>query len=198
MATELAKLEAQQVVEFKLDDEVLSQIVELADGTLWVKVTQLGFVWGDKVAAELVGVIADIRLHCIRWEGQIPTKIPFTNTPPEGFKARVDLKIMVSGQMVGLSLPPSTVSKQLAPFLTYLKNQNFRPDQVITRLQTRQASNAYGSFTVVVFECLGPINGQTAASAVEKSPAANTPPSVQNGQVVDAHFKAADSGNPWA
>lgn len=198
MEKEIVKIEDQQVVEFKLDDEVLSQIVELADGTLWVKVTQLGFVWGDKVAPELVGLIADIHPYCIRWADKCPEKVPFAKTPPVGFEVRADLIIVIGGQRVGISIAKSTIKGQLAPYLKFLQNQHVKPDQVVTRLRTRQASNAYGSFTVVTFEYVGPASEQVVEPAVEKSPTANTPPSVQNGQVVDAHFKAADSGNPWA
>jgi hypothetical protein len=41
---------------------------------------------------------------------------------------------------------------QLSPYLKYLKNQGLRPEDVITRITSKQVSNQMGTFQVAVFE----------------------------------------------
>lgn len=145
------------LVVIRIPDERIDQIINLGeDSTFWLKVSSGGFVANDRVIPQLIGIITDIVPYFVRWEGKVPTKIPISDQIPDGFEIRCDIKVLVDGQVVGISLSKSTVRYQLSPYIRSLKNSGVKPEEVFSRLRVKQATNAYGTFNVVIFECVGP------------------------------------------
>lgn len=138
--------------------EKLDQIISLSDDqTLWIKVIEGGFkiVSQDKFVKSLLGKIVDATPYLIKFESGTPTKIPNVTNEleiPEGYERRCDVKLLIEDEVFGISLPPSSTKFYLSPYLKYLKNKNMRPENVLTRVTSKQASNQFGTWPVAVFE----------------------------------------------
>jgi hypothetical protein len=141
-----------------IPDEKIDQIISLSDDqTIWIKVIEGGFkiTSQDKFVKFLVGKIVDATPYLIKFEGGTPTKIPNVINDleiPEGYERRCDVKLLVEDEVFGISLPPSSTKFYLSPYLKYLKNKNMRPESVLTRVISKQASNQFGTWPVAVFE----------------------------------------------
>jgi len=142
-----------------IPDEIIEEIISIGgDSVMWSKLVDGGFLINEKTIPAIEGIIFRIHPYMVRWDNKRPHKIP--NIPndeviPEGYERRVDLKVLVDGQLLGLSLSKSSIKFQLSPYLRYLKNSGLRPEDVVTRLKSKQVSNVHGTFNVVVFEMLG-------------------------------------------
>jgi hypothetical protein len=160
MTKEIKELTLKSNATITIPDQTIEDMIALADDTCqWCKLTDGGFkfVNQDKIVPEIVGRMMSIQLYLINFEAgdRLPAKKPHVRNDteiPEGYSRRCDIKLDVDGQLIGLSLAPSSIKFQLSPYLKYLKNQGLRPDQVITRVRSKQASNALGTFNVAVFE----------------------------------------------
>ena len=102
----------------------------------------------------------DVNAYLIKFESGTPTKIPNVVNDleiPKGYERRCDVKFLTSGgEVLGISLPPSSTKFYLSPYLKYLKNRNLRPEDVLTRVTSKQASNKHGTWPVAVFELADP------------------------------------------
>jgi hypothetical protein len=147
------------LVTVNIPKETIDEVIKIGDDVaMWSKVVDGGFSINDKIITEYDGIILGINLYCVRWENKQPHKIPNIlkeEDIPEGYERRADLKILVDGQIIGISLPKSSLKYQLSPYLRYLRNCGLKPNDVVTRLKSKQVSNSYGTFNVVVFEMLG-------------------------------------------
>ena len=144
-----------------IPDESIDSVIEMSDDiAIWAKLVRGGFEFasqGGKIVPELVGRMVSITPYLINFDegDRQPAKLPHVTSDleiPEGYSRRCDIKILTGGQVVGLSLAPSSMKFQLSPYLKYLKNQGLRPEDVITRITSKQVSNQMGTFQVAVFE----------------------------------------------
>ena len=143
-----------------IPDQTIEDMIALTDDTChWCKLADGGFkfVNQDKIVPEIVGRMMSIQPYLINFEAgdRLPAKKPHVRNDieiPEGFSRRCDIKLDVDGQLIGLSLAPSSMKFQLSPYLKYLKNQGLKHREVTTRIRSKQASNIQGTFNVAVFE----------------------------------------------
>jgi len=143
-----------------IPDENIKSIIDLSDDiAIWCKLVPGGFQFANqgKIVEELVGQVVSINPYLINFDAgdRLPAKKPHVKEDtqiPEGYSRRCDIKIITGGQVVGISLAPSSMKFQLSPYLKYLKNQGLRPEDVITRITSKQVSNNMGTFQVAVFE----------------------------------------------
>jgi hypothetical protein len=143
-----------------IPDINLNQCTSLADGiTLYAKLDKAaaGIVIESqgKTLADLKGRLVFIEPHLGKWTDGVLEKLPYVEKKldmPKGFKPRCDIKIDSGGTLIGLSLAESSFVYQLCPYLKYLENQGFRPEQVITRIRTQMRSNDLGSWPIAVFD----------------------------------------------
>jgi hypothetical protein len=143
-----------------IPDESIDSVIEMSDDiAIWCKPVRGGFQFAnqDKIVPELVGKLVSITPYLINFDegDRQPAKLPHVKTDveiPEGYSRRCDIKILAGGQVIGISLAPSSMKFQLSPYLKYLKNQGLRPEQVTTRITSKQVSNQMGTFQVTVFE----------------------------------------------
>ena len=146
-----------------IPDENVKAVIEMSDDlAIWCKLVRGGFQFAnqDKIVEELVGQIVSIQPYLINFDAgdRIPAKLPHVKSDleiPEGYSRRCDIKIITGGQLVGISLAPSSMKHQLSPYLKYLKNQGLRPEDVVTRITIKEVSNSMGTFSVAVFEMVG-------------------------------------------
>jgi hypothetical protein len=135
-------------------------VIEMSDDlAMWCKLVRGGFQFAnqDKIVEELVGQLVSIQPYLINFDAghRVPAKLPHVKSDleiPEGYSRRCNVKIVAGGQVVGISLAPSSMKFQLSPYLKYLKNQGLRPEDVVTRITSKQVSNNMGTFQVAVFE----------------------------------------------
>ena len=145
-----------------IPDEKIDQVISLSDDqTIWVKLIEGGFkiVSQDKFVKFLEGKTVDVNPYLIKFENGTPTKLPNATNDleiPEGYERRCDLKLLIGEEVFGISLPPSSAKFYLSPYLKYLKNRNLRPEDVLTRVTSKQASNKHGTWPVAVFELADP------------------------------------------
>jgi hypothetical protein len=148
-----------------IPDETIDEIITIGDdAAVWAKLVDSGFLINDKTIPTIEGIIYQIHPYLVRWEGKQPHKIPHVSNDeeiPDGYERRVDLKVLVDGQLIGLSLSKSSVKYQLSLYLKYLKSNGLRPELVLTRLLSKKVSNVHGTFNVVVFEMLGSAKNTT-------------------------------------
>ena len=153
-----------------IPNEKLQAVVDLADDqTEWLKTVEGGFklVNQDKFIKSITGRIISVDPYLMKFENGVPTKIAHIadeHQIPEGFERRCDLKIKVGNQILGLSLPSSSFRYYLSPYIKSLLNRGLRPEQVTTRVFSRQASNAKGSWAVSCFEMVGSDQPQEGSS----------------------------------
>ena len=132
----------------KISDDVIEAVAAIGDQVaLWVKIVETGFLLNDKVIPEISGRIINMNLHYVKWTDKKPDKIPFDlgKELPEGYESRLDLFVEVDGQVVGISLPKSSLKYHLSPYVRNLKNNGLRPEDVISRLRVKQVTNKYVS-----------------------------------------------------
>jgi len=90
-----------------------------AESILWLKPVEGGLkiVTQDKFIRDVAGKIVDVFPYLMKFEDGVPTKIPHVvddaDIPP-GFERRCDLKILADGQLLGLSLAPSSMKYYLS------------------------------------------------------------------------------------
>jgi hypothetical protein len=143
-----------------IPDESIHQVIKLSDDlAIWAKLVVGGFQFAnqDKIVPEIIGTLVQIQPYLINFDAgdRLPAKKPHVESDldiPEGYSRRCDIKLLTSGQVVGISLAPSSMKFQLSPYLKYLRNQGLRPEEVLTRVTSRQVSNNMGTFQVAVFE----------------------------------------------
>ena len=142
--------------------EKIDAVVALSDDqVIWLKLVEGGFkiTSQDKFLKGFVARIIDVTLYLIKFENGTPTKIPNVSNDleiPEGYERRCDVKLLNGEEVFGISMPPSSTKFYLSPYLKYLRNRNLRPENVWTRVTSKQASNQYGSWPVVVLELADP------------------------------------------
>ena len=166
-----------------IPDQVYEDLIAISDDSrLWARLTDGGFKFPaqDKVVPELVGRIKVINLYTAKFPegGGAPQKRPWVKDESQlepGWKQRADVKIHVNGQLIGLSLAPSSVKHQLSPYTRYLTNQGLRMEDVVTRITSRQVSNQMGSYNVAVFETTDTKSGKK-PSENRKGVPPETPP----------------------
>ena len=148
-----------------IKEEDINAVIRLSDNTcIWSKLVDGGFKFDnqDKIISELVGRLVEIRPYLIDFDSgeRPPPRLPHVESDleiPQGYIRRTDIKIEAAnsgGSVIGLSLAFSSAKYQLSPYLRHLKNQGLKPDEVVTRITSRQASNPSGTFSVAVFELI--------------------------------------------
>ena len=181
-----------------IPDDVIEAVAAIGDQVaLWVKIVETGFLLNDKVIPEISGRIINMNLHYVKWTDKKPHKIPFDlgKELPEGYESRLDLFVEVDGQVVGISLPKSSLKYHLSPYVRNLKNNGLRPEDVISRLRVKQVTNKYGSFNVVIFNAVVKV---AEPIPVTPSPVVNQAPDSSPPQQQGSGTQAADPSNPWA
>ena len=156
-----------------IPEEYLDDVIEMSDDqALWGKlvVGGINFPSQDKVVKFLVGRLIAVTPYLINFEAgdRTPAKLPHVKDDheiPEGYSRRCDVKLLTNdGQVIGLSLAPSSMKYQLSPYLKFLKNIGQRPENVVTEIKSKQVSNNLGTFCVAVFKKLdGPPEQQDAS-----------------------------------
>ncbi len=144
----------------RIRDEGIDQVIKLSnDVAIWATLVPGGFQFKsqDKFVSEITGRLIQITPYLISFDSddRLPAKKPHVESDveiPEGYKRRCDIKLLASGQVVGISLARSSMKYQLGPYVKYLDNKGLRPDEVLTRVTSKQVSNSRGTFQVVVFE----------------------------------------------
>ncbi len=148
-----------------IPDDKLNAVIDLSDDqTSWVKVIEGGFkvINQDKFVKGFTGRIMDVTPYLMKFENGVPHKLPHVADDldiPEGFERRCDVKILADDQLIGLSLAPSSTKYYLSPYLKFLKNKGLRPEQVFTKVTSKQASNDKGTWSVAAFELVGEPQG---------------------------------------
>ena len=181
-----------------IPDDVIEAVAAIGDQVaLWVKIVETGFLLNDKVIPEISGRIINMNLHYVKWTDKKPHKIPFDlgKELPEGYESRLDLFVEVDGQVVGISLPKSSLKYHLSPYVRNLKNNGLRPEDVISRLRVKQVTNKYGSFNVVIFDAVDKVPEPI---PVTPPPVVNQAPDSSPPQQPGSATQAADPSNPWA
>jgi hypothetical protein len=143
-----------------IPDENLEAVIDMSDDlAVWSKLVPGGlqFPSQDKIIPEVTGRLIQVTPYLINFDlgDRLPAKKPHVRDDieiPEGYSRRCDIKLDAGGQVIGLSLAPSSMKFQLSPYLKYLKNQGLRPEDVVTRVTSKQVSNNMGTFQVAVFE----------------------------------------------
>ena len=143
-----------------IPDENVKAVIDMSDDVaIWGKLVPGGiqFPNQDKIVPEIIGQLVQITPYLINFVAgdRLPAKKPHVKDDieiPEGYSRRCDIKLNAGGQVIGLSLAPSSMKFQLSPYLKHLQNQGLRPDKVLTRITSRQVSNNMGTFQVAVFE----------------------------------------------
>lgn len=161
-----------------IPDENIDAVIEMSeDITIWTKLVPGGFQFTnqDKMVPEIVGRVVSIVSLLVNFDegDRQPAKLPHVKSDleiPPGYSRRCEVKIQSGGQVVGISLAPSSMKFQLSPYLKYLKNQGLRPEEVTTRITSKQVSNNLGTFQVAVFEMVDE------AGKSSETPPKRTPP----------------------
>jgi len=170
------------IVTVSISDETIEQIISMGDDVaMWAKMVDNGFSINDKTFSKIEGVIIDIKPYLVKWDNNKPYKIPNVANDeeiPADYERRVDLKILINGQIVGISLPKSSFKNRLSPYLRHLKNNGLRPEEVVTRLRSSKVSNVHGTFNVAAFEMLGSAKNVTAKKVEPQSGPDQGPPPV--------------------
>jgi hypothetical protein len=146
-----------------IKEEDINAVIRLSDNTcIWCKLVDGGFKFDnqDKIIPELVGRIVEVTPYLIDFDSgdRPPPRLPHVESDleiPQGYARRTDIKIEIAnsgGNVIGLSLALSSAKYQLSPYFRHLKNRGLKPDEVVTRITSRQASNPSGTFSVAVFE----------------------------------------------
>ncbi len=153
-----------------IPNEKLQAVMDLAgDEIIWLKTVEGGFklVKQDKFVKNITGRIISVEPYLMRFENGVPTKIPHIADDlqiPEGFERRCDIKIRTGDQVLGLSLPSSSFRYNLSPYLRFLHGKGLRPEQVSTKVFSRQATNNMGTWPVACFELVGSDQPQETSS----------------------------------
>ena len=189
-----------EITTVTIPDETIEKIISIGDGTaIWAKLVDGGFSINDKIITEMKGVICGINPYLVKWENKQPHKIQHISDDdkiPPGYERRVDLRILVDEQIVGISLAKSSFKYQLSPFLRYLRNCGLRPENVVTRLRSKQVSNVHGTFNVVVFE-MSNIRENTSLKKVEPlEPACEVEQEVSQAEQTNTNAEKAPSAVP--
>jgi hypothetical protein len=187
------------IVVVNISDDVIDFILDIGNQVaLWAKPTETGFSANDKIIEEIIGRIVNIKAYLVKWIDKQPHKIPINpgEDLPEGYEPRCDLFIDVGGQVIAISLSKSSLKFHLSPYVRNLKNKGLGPEDVITRLRVKQATNKFGSFNVVIFDLVDKVSDPTPVTPppIVNKPPASLPPQPQ-GSVIT---QSADPSNPWA
>jgi len=155
----------------EISNDVLDKIEGMAeDVTLWVKATAQGFVMGEEILREIIGVITNVNSYFVKWTDGQPDKlfdVP-NNDPPEGYEPRADVKVLTGeGLELGISLAKSSFLYGLAPYLKALRQMGLQPTQALTRFYCKEAIGKHGVFTVVRMSLVGKANGDPAAVPIK-------------------------------
>jgi hypothetical protein len=185
MTKDLIKMEMRDIETREIPDETVQEIIGIGeDVPHWAKVTEGGFLIFEKTIPELEGIICELYNYLVEWDGKKPHKIPTVPSDsqiPEGYERRVDMKVMIGDQLVGISLAKSSIKYHLAPYLKYLSNHGYKPNDVVTKFRIKQVSNVHGSFPVTTFSMVGLIKSPeeiVSNSPYQKNPEAK--PSVSS------------------
>jgi len=156
-----------EMMTITIPEATVDLISRLADeNAMWIKITDGGFLFNDKVISEMKGRIISVNPYYVQWIDKKPYKIAYEGqAQPEGYELRCDIKIDVAGTIIGLSLPKTSTKTHLSQYLKFLKASGLRLEDVITRCRVKAVSSPHGRFNVVVFDAVGSINDLKAASA---------------------------------
>jgi hypothetical protein len=146
-----------------IPEQNVQDVLKISDDiAVWCKLDRGGngfyFPSQNKTVTELTGVIKSMTPHLVKFEENIPYKLPHEPDDlkiPDGYERRCDLKIDIGGMIVGLSLSPSSFKHQLSPYVRHLSNRGLRPDQLATTIRARMASNNMGQWPIAVFSEAG-------------------------------------------
>lgn len=175
---ELQLADQNELINIEIPNETIDRIAALADeNALWVKLTEGGFIVnGEKVIPELKVVMIGVNPYYVRWVDKKPEKIPYEDQKaPDGFELRCDIKMNIAGTVIGLSLPKTSTKSQLSQYISFLKKNNLRPNQVITQIRSKAVSSPHGKFNVAVFDCEGPVENYRKPAPVQAEPEAGKP-----------------------
>ena len=163
-----------------IPEDRLDAVIGLSeDQTMWLKLVEGGLkvVAQDKFIKNVTGAIIDVTPYLMKFENGVPSKIPHVADDlqiPAGYERRCDVKIAADGQVFGLSLAPSSTRFYLSPYLKFLRSRGLRPEEAVTRVSSKQASNDRGTWSVAVFELIDTPEGE-APSEHQSKGARNIP-----------------------
>lgn len=142
-----------------IPDDKLRAVMDVSgDQTQWLKTVEGGFkvIKQDKFLKNVTGRIISLDPYLMKFENGVPTKLPHVadhSQIPAGYERRCDIKILVADQqLVGISLPPSSFEFNLSPYIKFLHGKGLRPEEVMTKVFSQQASNPKGTWPVACFE----------------------------------------------
>lgn len=145
-----------------IPDEKLQAVMDVSgDQTEWLKTVEGGFkvIKQDKFIKNVTGRIISVDPFLMTFENGIPKKLPHVADDlkiPEGYERRCDIKVLVADQKIfGISLPSSSFKFNLSPYIKFLHGKGLRPEQVVTKIFSKQASNSMGTWAVACFELVG-------------------------------------------
>ena len=144
-----------------IPEDKLDAVIDLSDDqTSWVKVIEGGFkvINQDRFVKSFTGRIIDVTPYLMKFENGVPSKIPHVADDldiPEGYERRCDVKLLADDSVIGMSLAPSSTKFSLSPYLKFLRNKGIRPEEVVTKVTSKQASNDKGTWAVAAFELVG-------------------------------------------
>jgi hypothetical protein len=144
-----------------ISTDKLDAVIDLSDDqTSWLKIIEGGFkvINQDKFVKGFTGRIVSVEPHLMKFENNTPHKLPHVADDldiPEGYERRCDVKLLMDDQLIGLSLAPSSMKYYLSPYLKFLRNKDLRPEEVLTKVTSKQASNDKGTWSVAAFELVG-------------------------------------------
>jgi hypothetical protein len=195
---ELIEKSENPIVIVSIPDDLIEAVAAICgQDALWVKIVETGFLLNDKVIPEISGQIIGINLYGVRWTDKQPHKITYNpgKDLPEGYGLRCDLFVKVHGQVIGISMSKSSLKYQFSPYVRNLKNNGLRPEDLITRLRIKQATNKFGSFNVVIFDAVGKVSEPTLVTTppIVSEPPASSPPQSQE----SVNTQTSDPSNPW-
>jgi len=171
----VTKVERGEVVVPKIPDATLKAVMDLGkEITIWIKPVNGGFKIEkqDKFVKNFEGRILSMDPYLIQFENGVPDKRPHVDDDlqiPKGYERRCDLKILASDQILGISLAASSFKYNLSKYLIFLDGKGLRPEQVITKFFSQQASNAKGTWSTVCFDLVSVISDSPV------SPSTSTP-----------------------
>lgn len=150
------------LVAVRVTPEIVDAVISISDDdVLWLKFSEGGFFNGDNfMAAEIQGVIFDVKPYWIRWlMAEPPDKIPFRSMDdqPEGYELRTDLKVSLRhGELVGLSLAPSSV-RNFSRYARRVKGLHLGINDVVTIFSPRAVTNKQKQkFCILDFDLVPP------------------------------------------
>jgi hypothetical protein len=114
-----------------------------------------GFIIKDAWHRELLGVIYKSEEFLGKWNGKELDRIPYVENEldwPEGYEPRAEILVWLQDRTkVKIRLSKTSFLYEFCEYTTKLKKAGLKPNEVLTRIATREAEGAFGKYVVVVF-----------------------------------------------